>query len=421
MEKWFEKFGIGENLRKNIVAILLIAAGGTIIYGLPYFRYDYYDAYLETYNLTNTQMGTFGSIFGVFGMISYLFGGYVVDKFSTKIVLTVSLILTGLGGIIHLFPVSYGVLLALYAMWGFTSLFAFWPACVKGVRMLSDEDAQGKGFGIFEGARGVVSAIMTPLAVFAFSRGVKSLDEARGMTYIIIFYSVLTILSGILIYFKMDDEGTASTDKVEFKDLGTVLKMPAVWIIGIVTFCTYTFTMSVYYFVPYATSILGATVIFGATLSAISKYLAPVSNVGGGFLSDRLGTSNLLLISFGIMAIGIAAILLLPLNSSMIIIFSILFLVIYFFYQVNYALVWAMMEEGKVPMRVSGTAAGVISTIGYLPEIFISLLAGSLLDNYPGVMGYRYLFGFLIFMMLVGIVSVLVWKKHLKDNKDIIV
>ena len=70
----------------------------------------------------------------------------------------------------------------------------------------------------------------------------------------------------------------------------------------------------------------------------------------------------------------------------------ILFLVIYFFYNVNYALTWAMMDEGKIPERYSGTAAGIISTVGYLPEIFCSLLAGVLIDGYPGVTGYRYYF-----------------------------
>ncbi len=75
-----------------------------IIYGLPYFRYDYYDAYLEVYHLTNTQMGVFGSIFGVFGMISYLFGGYLADRVSIRLLLTVSLVGTGLGGFLHLLP-----------------------------------------------------------------------------------------------------------------------------------------------------------------------------------------------------------------------------------------------------------------------------------------------------------------------------
>lgn len=194
--------------------------------------------------------------------------------------------------------------------------------------------------------------------------------------------------------------------------------MPAIWIIGIVTFCTYVFCLSIYYFVPYATSLLGASVVFGATLAAFKRYISPISNVGGGFLSDKVGTSNLLLISFIIMGAGTAAILLLPLKASMTVIFAIIYLIIYFFFNVNYALTWAMMEEGQVPMKVSGTAAGVISTIGYLHEIFISLLAGNMLDKYPGVTGYRYFFTFLIVMMIIGVVSVIVWKNYLKKNKN---
>ena len=59
---------MGERTRRNFVAILLVAAGGSIIYGLPYFHYDYYEAYAQAYHLTNTQIGVFGSIFGVFGI-----------------------------------------------------------------------------------------------------------------------------------------------------------------------------------------------------------------------------------------------------------------------------------------------------------------------------------------------------------------
>lgn len=71
------------------IPILLVAFAGAIIYGLPYFRYDYYAAYVKVYNLTDTQMGVFGSILGIFGMISYLFGGFVADRFSTRTILTV--------------------------------------------------------------------------------------------------------------------------------------------------------------------------------------------------------------------------------------------------------------------------------------------------------------------------------------------
>lgn len=419
MEKLLLKFGFGEKLRKNLFAILIISFGGAIIYGLPYFRYDYYDAYLQVYNLNNTQMGVFGSIFGVFGMISYLFGGYVADRVSIRKIIVLSLVGTGIGGFIHLLPLSFYSLVALYAFWGFSSLFAFWPACVKAVRMLSDSDGQGKAFGIFEGGRGVAAALAASLAVVAFRMGAKALGDTLGMRYIIIFYSVVTILCGVLAYFNMDDEVVNDGEKISFSDIGSVIKLPAVWIIAIVTFCNYVFTLSLYYFVPYATSLLGMTVASAALLAAVKRYISPVSNVGGGYIGDKIGTGNLLLVSFLVMAAGTAGILLLPLKTSTVIIwlFAILYIVNYLFYQVNYSLTWAMMEEGAIPDKYSGTAAGLISTIGYLPDIFISLMAGKLLDTYPGVEGYRYFFGFLIAMLLLGAVFVKIWKNYLKNNK----
>ena len=418
MGKRIEKLGFSEKTARNFIAILLVASGGAIIYGLPYFRYDYYDAYLQAYNLTNTQMGVFGSIFGVFGMVSYLFGGYLADRFSIRKLLTVSLIGTGLGGFLHLLPLSFGALVCLYAFWGFTSLFAFWPACVKAVRILSSPEDQGKAFGWFEGGRGVAAAVMAPLAVIVFQLGAKRLDDATGMRYVIIFYSIITIMSGLLVFWKMKDENIGESEKLSFRGIKNVLRLPAVWIIGMVTFCNYVFTLSLYYFTPYATGILGMTVTLGATLAAVKRFISPISNVGGGYIADKVGTGNLLLVSFLAMAAGTLAILFLPLSASSTIVFIILYLVIYFFYNVNYALTWAMMGEGNIPEQYSGTAAGIIATVGYLPEIFCSLLAGILIDGYPGVTGFRYYFGFLIVMLLIGAGFVLVWKKYLKKQNN---
>ena len=77
-------------LKKHMFHLVIITIAGAMIYGMPYFRSYFYDAYLETYHLNNTQMGTFGSMFGIFGMISYLFGGVVADMFSTRKLMSVS-------------------------------------------------------------------------------------------------------------------------------------------------------------------------------------------------------------------------------------------------------------------------------------------------------------------------------------------
>lgn len=418
MGNMLNKIGLGDKMAKNFWAIFIVAAGGAIIYGLPYFRYDYYDAYLEAYNLTNTQMGIFGSVLGIFGMISYLFGGMVADRFSTRAILTVSLIGTGLGGFVHLLPLSFGALVCLYAFWGVSSLFAFWPACVKAVRILSGSGDQGKAFGFFEGGRGISAALMAIFAVAAFRIGAGKLeDPIVGMKSVIIFYSVLTIVMGILVFFMVKDGKMEAGDRLSMKDVFSVLKLPAVWIIGFVTFCNYVFTLSLYYFTPYATGILGASVTFAATLAALKRWFSLFGSVGGGYVTDKIGTGNTLLISFIVMAAGTLGILSLPLKSSSIMLFTILFLVIYVFYNVNYAMTWAMMDEGAIPEKFTGTASGVISTIGYLPEIFCSVLAGVLIDQNPGVEGFRMYFTFLIAMLALGAVFVIIWRIYLKKTK----
>lgn len=62
----------------------------------------------------------------------------------------------------------------------------------------------------------------------------------------------------------------------------------------------------------------------------------------------------MLLISFLVMAAGTLGILLLPTNSGSIMAFTVLFIVIYIFYNVNYAMTWAMMDEGAIPAKYSG-------------------------------------------------------------------
>lgn len=84
--------GTQSKLKKNMLRLILISIAGTMIYGLPYFRSYYYDAYLQTYGLTNSQMGMFGSIFGIMGACSYLFGGVVADMFSARKLMTISMI-----------------------------------------------------------------------------------------------------------------------------------------------------------------------------------------------------------------------------------------------------------------------------------------------------------------------------------------
>ena len=90
MKQLLNKIGIKGTLQKNFGAIVILSFTGSVIFGLPFFRFEYYDAYISTYHLTNTQMGVFGTIIGLFGIVSYLFGGVVADGMSVKKIIVLS-------------------------------------------------------------------------------------------------------------------------------------------------------------------------------------------------------------------------------------------------------------------------------------------------------------------------------------------
>jgi hypothetical protein len=69
---------------------------------------------------------------------------------------------------------------------------------------------------------------------------------------------------------------------------------------------------------------------------------------------------------------------------------------------------YALLEEGGIPLLVTGTAAGVVSVIGFTPDIFMPMLGGVLLDRYPGGLGYRYFFAVIVSLCMIGLIAGLV-------------
>lgn len=419
MKNFFKAIGIKGKLSQNFGAIVILALSGSAIFGLPFFRFDYYDAYISTYGLTNTQMGVFGTVIGVFGIVSYLFGGVVADGMSVRKIIAVSLFGTGAGGLLHLLPLGFNGLLFIYALWGVSTTFAFWPACVKAVRVMSDADSQGKAYGFFEGTKSIGGAVAALIAVAFFNWGASRMgNEVLAMKYVILFYSVVNIAMGVFALFAVKDEKMKlQADRVSFKGLAKLLKNPAVWIICLVSFCNHVFCLSIYYYIPYVTDILGASIAFGATLGVFRKFGSISGNIVGGYLADRFGTARLMLLAFVVMLGGQILMLLTPAKQSSIAIVAILFVTILIFFHMNYAMAWTMMSEGAVPVEYSGTAAGLICTAGAIPETFVSVLAGNMIDNNPGPAGFRYFFYFLTAVIAAGLILILIWRAYLKHAK----
>ena len=401
-----------------MLRLILISIAGTMIYGLPYFRSYYYDAYLQTYGLTNSQMGMFGSIFGIMGACSYLSGGVVADMFSARKLMTISMILTGLGGLLHLFHPSYLMLVGIYFLWGFTSLFAFWPALLKVLRSLANEDEQSKAYGFMDATRGITNAVQLAVTLAIFNALSKKASDLAGLNGVVIFYSAVCIVMGIGLYFVLDEKKlqTGSDDaedesKFSFAIVKQVLKMPVVWLLSLVVCCSYTMPILFYYFTPYATANLGMTAAAGAMVTMLAQYVRPVACVVGGVAADKIGRANVM---YGTMGIMLASTLVLIFARSMTnAVFIGICACIYFGMYGAYSLVFSMFDECGIPKYMSGTAIGLICTIGYMPEFFCPLLAGKVLDTY-GNAGYHILFIFLAVMMVIGLILLTFYKRLVK-------
>jgi sugar phosphate permease len=284
---------------------------------------------------------------------------------------------------------------------------------------MADEDSQGKAYGFFEGTQSIGGAIVALIALAFFRWGTSQMsNEVHAMKGVILFYSVVNILMAVFALFAVKDEKMKLTaDRVSFKGIAKVLKNPAVWIICLVSFCNHVFCLSIYYYIPYVTDILGASVAFGAALGVLRKFGAISGNIVGGYLTDKFGTARMMLLAFVVMLAGQILMILLPVQPSSVILVSVLFIGILVFFHMNYAMAWTMMSEGAVPVEYSGTAAGLICTAGAIPETFVSVLAGKIIDTNPGVAGYRYFFCFLMGATALGLILILIWHQYLKHAK----
>jgi len=82
----------------------------------------------------------------------------------------------------------------------------------------------------------------------------------------------------------------------------------------------------------------------------------------------------------------------------------------------NYSLrglYFAIIEETKTPIQMTGTLVGIISIIGFTPDIFMSLLIGYLLGEKPSITEYQHLFTIFTIIPIIGLLTALGFRKSI--------
>jgi nitrate/nitrite transporter NarK len=392
-----------------VMAVLGLA--GTVIYLLPFMREIYYQPLQEALHINNSQAGMLMAAFGLTSMLAYIPGGWVADRVEPRVLIAGALVLTGLLGFLFATFPSYPVALIIHALWGVTATGMMWGALIKATRDWAPGDQQGKAFGLLEAGRGVSEAALLTLFLTIFARlG----GDTPALSQIVVQYSFLHVGLGIAAWFVIEKgrADAAPAANVTWREFLRVLQMPTVWLLSIIVLAGYSAYWGAYYFTPYASDVFMMSAVAAGAIGAGKVWLKPASAAIAGFVADRAGIWQSVAVCFVVLIASFGGFVVLPGGGKMVV-----------FMIANIALAsiaifalrgiyFALLEEGGVPVAVTGTATGIVSVIGFAPDVFMPLAGGALLDGFPGEAGYRLYFGFITLLCVGGLMATLTIGRH---------
>jgi predicted MFS family arabinose efflux permease len=143
-------------MRRALTLMALVVAGEAI-FSLPFILPRIFrPTILDVFAINNTQLGSAMSVYGVVAMVSYVLGGPLADRFSTRRMMALALVATAFGGMYLWTIPSFSGLIGVYALWGMTTILLFWAGLMRATREWGGQATQGRAFGLLDGGRGLV-------------------------------------------------------------------------------------------------------------------------------------------------------------------------------------------------------------------------------------------------------------------------
>ena len=410
-----EKFG------RYFQFLLIVLAAGAI-FPLIYLKTNYQETILEVFGMSLQQLNTIYSILGMVFVVGYFPSGVLSDKFSAKKLLAVSLFGTAIGGFWFAMVPSYTSVVMIFCIWGIFSVFTFWSSHMKLVKLLAKENEEGKFFGILDGGRGVVEAVLASIALMIFSNilgdSLEFADKKAAIVAVIYMYSAALFLVAVLIAIFVEDDkkiiahntNAKKVEKMKLVDILKLFKNKYVYLQGGIIFMGYAVFWTVYYLGGFLETNIGVSPVTVSTIMVIVLWMRPVGGIAGGFLADKIGKTTTIMGALTGAAVCLLGTAILPVATGQSIFYGLIVLLAVFLYAIR-GTYWSLLGESKIDNAIMGTAIGVISFIGYLPDIILPIYNSFLFNTFGGNGGYNAYFISSAVIGLVGVGLVLVFAK----------
>ena len=144
---------------QRLLTMTALIISGEAIFSLPFvIARIFRPTLLESFGISNLELGTAFSLYGIVAMLSYFPGGALADRFSARSMMIVSLLTTACGGILYAQIPSMFYVKALFTFWGLSTILLFWASIIRATRQWGGSSGQGKAFGILEGGARFISS-----------------------------------------------------------------------------------------------------------------------------------------------------------------------------------------------------------------------------------------------------------------------
>ena len=401
-----------EGIQRYVKLLFLMMAGGAI-YPLLYLRQNFELTLLATLDISLAQLNVAHSVLGTSFFLSYVPSGWLADRFSPRSLLTFSVAMTGVIGLWYGSLPEAKWITVIFGLWGITTGLTFWAALIKGCSLLAPQDQQARFFGLLEGGRGLFEALLATIAVagFAFVVSSFSASDETAMVQVIYLYSGVCLVIGALLWFVLKD--TASGDersgdqtakatlRQTLDDLIGLLLNVRVWLVAICILTGYQVFWATYTYSAFLQTQFGLDAIAVAALTTVRLWMRPIGAVLAGFIGDRFHPVRSLGIAILLAGFSLIALLILPADSP----YTLLYFAVATSSVVIYGvrgIYWASFNTTRVEPRRAGLAIGLVSMIGYTPDIYMPLINTYLIDTYGNAVGYQLYFGGVGLSALLG-------------------
>ena len=413
-------------MKKKYSDLVLLILAGELIFSLPFHITRFFKpAVLDTFHTTNTNLGDAFALYGILALLCYFPSGYFADKLSPKKLIFCSLLFTGIGGLYYATLPHHKMLPYLYAFWGVTTILFFWGALIKYTSDWGGSDQQGKAFGYLEAGRGLVASIFSSLALLIvyFSSPNSDTIPQTSVQLVILFYSITIIILSFLILLFLKDNKRQKYFTHQFNEKVQVNYFP-VFLIAIIVICAYCGFRSIDNIALYLVDIGKFTPIEASGFVTALGYLRIVSALLAGVLADKISSIKLVIFLFFLTILGQAVLFGLHPQSFYQLLLASTTLVIVFISIVSLrAVYFSLVLHSHIPSHRLGICVGIISLVGFTPDIFFHPLTGRILDAEPGILGFQNYYLVTLIISILGLLASLQlskWisiKKYLKIQK----